>query len=42
MLAALPGLPVTSSLEDVVEFIYRAEDPEYFKEGSGSTDGRTQ
>ena len=33
MLAALPDLPVTSSLEDVVEFIYRLKGPDYFKEG---------
>ena len=33
MLAALPELPVTSSLEDVVDFIYRAKGPDYFREG---------
>ena len=34
MKAALPDLPVTTSLEDVVEFIYRLKGPEYFKEGA--------
>lgn len=34
MKAALPDLPVTSSLEDVVEFIYRLKGPDYFKEGA--------
>ena len=33
MLAALPDLPQTSSLEEVVEFIYRLKGPDYFKEG---------
>ena len=33
MLADLPGLPVTSSLEDMVEFIYRVKRPGYFQEG---------
>ena len=33
MKAALPDLPITSSLEDVVEFIYRAKGPDYFREG---------
>ena len=33
MLAALPDLPQTSSLEDVVEFIYRLKGPDYFREG---------
>ena len=32
MLTALPELPQTSSLEDVVEFIYRLKGPDYFKE----------
>ena len=32
MLAALPELLQTSSLEDVVEFIYHAKGPDYFKE----------
>ena len=34
MKAALPDLPITSSLEDVVEFIYRLKGPDYFKEGA--------
>ena len=33
MLAALPELPQTGSLEDVVDFIYRAKGPDYFREG---------
>ena len=33
MLAALPELPQTGSLEDVVDFIYRAKGPGYFREG---------
>lgn len=33
MKAALPDLPQTSSLEDVVEFIYRLKGPDYFREG---------
>ena len=33
-ITALPDLPVTSSLEEVVEFIYRLKGPEYFKEGT--------
>lgn len=32
MRAALPEMPVTDGLEDVVEFIYRAKGPEYFRE----------
>ena len=32
MRAALPETPMTSSLEDVVEFIYRAKGPVYFRE----------
>lgn len=32
MRAALPEMPVTDSLEDVVEFIYRVKGPEYFRE----------
>ena len=34
MKAALPDLPITSSLEDVVEFIYRLKGSDYFKEGA--------
>ena len=33
MKAALPDLPITSSLEDVVEFIYRSKGTKYFREG---------
>ena len=33
MQAALPEMPVTDSLEDVVDFIYRAKGPDYFREG---------
>ena len=33
MKAALPEMPVTDSLEDVVEFIYRVKGQGYFKEG---------
>ena len=33
MRAALPEMPMTSSLEDVVEFIYRVKGPDYFREG---------
>ena len=33
MRAALPEMPVTDSLEDVVEFIYRVKGPDYFREG---------
>ena len=33
MKAALPDLPITSSLEDVVEFIYRSKGTKYFLEG---------
>ena len=32
MLAALPDIKITDSLEDVVEFIYRLKGPDYFKE----------
>ena len=32
MQAALPEIPMTSSLEDVVEFIYRMKDSGYFME----------
>ena len=35
MRAALPEMQETSSLEDVVEFIYRAKGPDYFREGQG-------
>ena len=35
MRASLPEMKETSSLEDVVEFIYRAKGPEYFQEGQG-------
>ena len=42
MLAALPELPQTSSLEDVVDFIYRLKGPDYFKEGSCRTQETTQ
>ena len=42
MKAALPDLPVTSSLEDVVEFIYQAKRPDYFKEASDRTQETTQ
>ena len=42
MLAALPELSQTSSLEDVVDFIYRAKGPDYFKETSDRTEGITQ
>ena len=35
MRAALPDMQETSSLEDVVEFIYRAKGPGYFQEGQG-------
>ena len=42
MLAALPDLPVTSSLEDVVEFIYRVKGSDYFKEGSSQNEETTQ
>ena len=42
MLAALPDLPVTSSLEDVVDFIYRAKGSDYFKEASDRTEGIAQ
>ena len=38
MQAALPEMQVTSSLEDVVEFIYRAKGPSYFKESPGQTE----
>ncbi len=34
MRASLPDMQETSSLEDVVEFIYRAKGPDYFKEGA--------
>ena len=34
MLAALPELLQTSSLEDVVEFICRLKGPDYFEEGA--------
>ena len=34
MKAALPDLPIASSLENVVEFIYRLKGPDYFKEGA--------
>ena len=33
MQAALPEMHVTRSLEDVVEFIYKAKGPSYFQEG---------
>lgn len=33
MRAALPEMQVTNSLQDVVDFIYRAKGPRYFKEG---------
>ena len=33
MRAALPEIPMTNSLEDVVEFIYRVKGPDYFREG---------
>ena len=33
MQAALPEMLMTSSLEDVVEFIYRVKRPDYFREG---------
>ena len=33
MQAALPEMPVTDSLEDVVEFICRVKGSGYFKEG---------
>ena len=33
MLAALPDMKITDRLEDVVDFIYRAKGPDYFKEG---------
>ena len=39
MLAALPELIQTGSLEDVVDFIYRAKSPGYFKEGSTESGG---
>ena len=42
MLAALPELPVTNSLEDVVNFIYRAKGSDYFKEASDRTEGTAQ
>ena len=32
MLAALPDMKITDSIEDVVEFIYRLKGPDYFKE----------
>ena len=32
MLAALPDIKITDSLEDVVDFIYRLKGPDYFKE----------
>ncbi len=32
MLAALPDIKITDSLEDVVEFIYRLKGPDYFEE----------
>ena len=35
MRAALPDMQETSTLEDVVEFIYRAKGPGYFQEGQG-------
>ncbi len=35
MRAALPEMQATSSLEDVVEFIYRVKGPGYFREGQG-------
>lgn len=38
MRAALPEMPVTDSLEDVVEFIYRVKGPEYFREGENRND----
>ena len=39
MLAALPELLQTSSLEDVVDFIYHAKGPGYFKEGLTGSGG---
>ena len=33
MLAALPEMPVTSSLEDVAKFIHSVKGPDYFQEG---------
>ena len=42
MQAALPEMPMTSSLEEVVEFIYRVKGPGYFKETSGQTEETTQ
>lgn len=42
MRATLPEMQVTSSLEDVVEFIYHAKEPDYFKEGSGEFEGAIQ
>lgn len=42
MLAALPDLPITSSLEDVVEFIYHVKGSDYFKEGSSQNEETTQ
>ena len=34
MQAALPEMPVTDSLEDVVDFIYRVKESNYFREGN--------
>ena len=42
MRAALPEMRVTDSLEDVVEFIYQAKGPDYFKEGPGQTEETMQ
>ena len=33
MKAAMPEIPMTNSLEDVMEFIYQAKGPDYFREG---------
>ena len=37
MQATLPEMPMTNSLEDVLDFIYRVKEPEYFQE-RGSAD----
>ena len=42
VIAALPEMRITNSLEDVVEFIYRVKGPDYFKEGSGQTEETMQ
>ena len=34
VLAALPEMPVTGSLEDVARFIHSVKGPDYFREAS--------